>query len=387
MKRPTLIATGIVIILFMVGIWVYLLAYGAPKQTSEVFTNLGVFEPIEEIHTIDPMPVGEEPGDITALALDGSKLEQLTTRAIAGYVFSGNMYYVEKGTGYIFEVDIEAKTEKQISPITVARASSAVFSPGGNLVVITSYEGYESRSVLLPTYNEAGDEPRLASLPLGAQNIAFEDDDTLYFTVREDNKTVGYTYNTQTLNKSVLFTIPLIEPVVNWGYDVEGILVHTRPSKGTEGYVYEVQGGNFIPVYEGLDGLTAFRKAVGTVATYIQDGKYRSTALWVGYEIDQALAMIPEKCVVDMTLLGTWCAAPLDTIPDSYLEDWYKGAITSEDHLWYTQFETGQSYLMANLSELSGRTIDVSSIKINTEDGHILFTNKLDGSLWLYRIK
>lgn len=385
MKRPTLIATGIVIILFMVGIWVYLLAYGAPKQTSEVFTNLGVFEPVEEIRTIEPELLEEE--GVTNLALDGSKLEQLTTKAVAGYIFSGNVFYVERGTGYIFEIDIASKTERQISPITVPQAASAVFSPNNTKVAITSYTGYESHSVLLPTYNEVGEEARLASLPVNAQNIAFEDDETLYYTITEDGRTFAYAYNTKTLKSSQLFTTPLIDPVVYWGNQVEGIYVHTKPSTNAEGYVYEVQGSSLVPVFEGAKGLTAFRQAVATIVTYIEDAKYRSTALWVGYTIDQALAVIPEKCVVDMVMLGTWCAAPVDAIPASYLEDWYKGAITSEDQLWYTQFETGQSIQMANLSELSGRTIDVSSMKINTEDGHILFTNKPDASLWLYRIK
>ena len=119
MNRPLIITIGIVILLAVISLWVYLLAYGAPQAPREVFTNLGLFNgQIEEGVT----PMVEEDAGIS-LALSNEPLQQISTRAIAGFGFSSStqgdkIRYAELGTGHIYEIDMVNATELQITLTT-----------------------------------------------------------------------------------------------------------------------------------------------------------------------------------------------------------------------------------------------------------------------------
>lgn len=391
MNRPLLITIGITLILLMVGIWGYLLAYGTPQQTSEVFTNLGFFEPAEqEARTIDPLGVLPEP--TTSLALSGSELQQLTTRAVAGFRFASSsdgdvLRYVERGTGYIFEINLTSGTEKQISPITIPQAAEAVFSPDAGFVVITAYANGKSMSTVLPSVNENGDEAVLLTLQTGATNFAFEDETHVYYSVSDTARTWGYSYNLQSDTRSELFVLPFADPVLVWGSGVSGMYAYTTPASGMEGYLYKIQNGSFIAVADGAEGLTAFAHDQDIVVSTIGKESYGSYALLNNEPHAQALFMVPEKCTFDRTtLLVAWCGAPLSIEQASYLDNWYKGVLASEDYLWSVDLESQTVTLVGDLATLAGRMIDVINLASSQEGNLLAFINKIDGALWLYRL-
>ena len=53
MNRALVITVGIVIIIIVLGVWVYLMLFGTPEKTGDVFTNLG-FEISQQDTTIAP---------------------------------------------------------------------------------------------------------------------------------------------------------------------------------------------------------------------------------------------------------------------------------------------------------------------------------------------
>ena len=44
MNKPLIFTIAITVVLLIAGIWVYLMLFGSPQNTGEVFTNLG-FQP------------------------------------------------------------------------------------------------------------------------------------------------------------------------------------------------------------------------------------------------------------------------------------------------------------------------------------------------------
>lgn len=389
MNRPLLITAGVVIILFVVGVWVYLLAFGTPQQTSEVFTNLGVLSPTEEnTQIIDTTPAVEAP---VTLALGGSQLQQLTTRAIAGFAFVGTstnlIRYVERGTGYIYEIDLNRGTERQTSLITIPQASQAVFSPNATLVAVTSFGDTDIKTTVLPAVSDTSPSPTLIAVPNKAENIIFENEQTLYFTLEQEGRTKGYAYNLKTLAQSELFTLPIAGLTMHWGQKVAGIFAQTKPSVNLEGYLYELTGNTLVPVTEGAHGLIAQIGEADTIVSAINEGAYVSYSVSNGEELNQALFMVPEKCAFGAaTEAVVWCAAPATVTNTSYLEDWYKGVISSEDYLWVVDLDDQTSTLEGDIPNLAGRAVDVTNLAINTSANLLAFINKQDGALWLYRI-
>lgn len=386
MNRPLLITIGITILLLMIGLWVYLIAYGAPQKPREVFTNLGFLSPSEtEVRVIDPY-TEENPG--VQLSLGGSQLQQLTTRAVAGFAFvpGGNtLRYIERGTGYGYEIDLISGTETQISLTTIPQTAEAVFSPDTKTVAITVYEDYKKVTVV-GTFTEE-QTLQLAQLPEGADNIAFEDEQTLYFTLEENGTTVGYAYDVPSLARTLLLELPFTSAVMLWGSTVDGTFAYTKPSPLNESGIYAVASNSLTAVGNGGYGLVGIANMDDIFVSSIVKDVYSAAAYIDGVAYAQGLIMVPEKCAfLPISTETVLCAAPLYIPETTYLENWYKGSMTSTDHLWTIEPYAQKATHIADFTELGGRTIDVDGMTSNVNGELLLLRNKLDGALWLYRV-
>lgn len=390
MRRPFIITTGIVLLLFVLGLWVYLILYGTPKQTSEVFTNLG-FLPKSEISesTVPLVKAQKEEG--TRLALGGSNLQQLSTRSVAGFVFSSTtanlLRYVEQGTGHVYEINLDKGTEAQISLVTLPQTIEALFSPNAQTVVFISNKNNATHISVGTIPNQREEEIGLIKLPLNAENIAFKDEQTLYFTLSTQFKTLGYAYNLTTLVQSQLFAIDGGDMVIHWNGPEGAIYASPKPTEFLEGSLYVISQNKLTPVTPSELGLTAFVGDESIVTSHIVDGQYVSELLSDDTFSRQPMLLLKEKCVFEKSSLNSaWCAGPLERTKASYLEDWYKGTVTSADLIWFADMDTDESSVFADLSALSGRTIDVTGMSINSKETLLLFKNKIDQVLWLYRL-
>jgi hypothetical protein len=385
MKRPVIIAIGILIILLIVGMWVYLLLYGTPQEAREVFTNLGITS--EQGREVRVVEVQSDTANTTKLALNGD-LQQLTTRAVAGFAFSSStpnlIRYVERGTGHVYEIDTTKGTEEQISVVTLPQANEAVFSPNATAVAITAYEGYVKKvSVGVLGKDAAG--IKMTLLPTNAENIAFEDNATLNFTVEKDGTTYGYTYNITSGRQTELFKVGFGSVKMLSGADISKNYIQTKPAATAEGYLYTVSKGSLIALPQTGKGLTTFMNDTHTVATYIENEHYRSFITADATTQQQPIPMFEEKCTFAPT--GLWCAAPLEPVASTYLEDWYKGVASSIDYIWFIPKGSQSATLKADLQKISGRNIDVTGLTLNSKGSTLLFANKNDQSLWLYKIE
>jgi hypothetical protein len=67
---------------------------------------------------------------------------------------------------------------------------------------------------------------------------------------------------------------------------------------------------------------------------------------------------------------------------------WYQGLITFSDDIWKLNLTTGESRIVASIEkESNGEIIDVINPVINKDDGYLIFTNKIDLSLWGLQLK
>ena len=111
MKNPLLITIGLVLIVLVLGVWLYLLFFGTPDTADEVFSDLGFDIASQPVNVVAPeIPAASD----TFVDTAGEKLRQITTRPVAGFVsfFSSStdlVRYAERGTGHIYELNISTK--------------------------------------------------------------------------------------------------------------------------------------------------------------------------------------------------------------------------------------------------------------------------------------
>ena len=387
MNRPLIITIGIVVILLVLGVWVYLMLFGTPEESDDVFSNLG-FEFNSQGTTIAP-PANTTPLDSLVDTQSSEKLRQLTTRPVAGFAFASTsvgdtIRYVERGTGHVYEINLESGEEEILSRTTIPQVSSAVFSPGASTIAFTSYNNYQS-DVFVGTI---GEETNIVGITLqpNAQNIAFSSDSEILYSVAQGNSTTGYRHDIQTFAQTEVFSFNYTNLDVAWGGNLTDVYLSTKPAHDFEGFIYRTQNDILTPATFSAYGLSALIADHSMITTYIANGSYTSAVVTRdgNFNTLPILAM-KEKCVFDaFSTSYAWCAAPLETGSPTFVEDWYKGTMTSEDYLWLVDTNSQSAQLYANPTDLAGRAIDIKDIAVNAQGNMLSFTNKIDQTLWVF---
>ena len=389
MNRALIITTGIVIVLLVLGLWIYLMLFGTPKEGGEVFTNLG-FELGTQNTTITP-PSNTQPFDTLVNTQSGNTLRQLTTRPVAGFAFvpgttTQSVRYIEKGTGHMYEINLETGQENILSRTTIPQVSTAVFSSSTNTVSLTSFDGYQS-NVFVGTLGDKGNLLGISLQP-GASNIAFSSNSEVLYTITSDTpaQTTGYTHNTETLAQSELFSVQYKNFDVTWGGKLDAVYLSTKPSKEFEGFVYIVKNNILTPVTPSEYGLSTLISKETVIRTYLENDTYVSDVVKNNTEVKSLpIIALKEKCTFDaFSDLFIWCASPIQVTSDSFVEDWYKGVVVSDDYLWLINTNDQTAQLYANPEELTGRSLDMQGMQTDIQGGYLSFTNKKDNTLWLY---
>jgi WD40 repeat protein len=387
MNRALIITVGIVIIILVLGVWIYLMLFGTPEKGGDVFTNLG-FEVSQQDTTITP-PVDNTPLETLVDTQSNDALRQLTTRPIAGFVFSStsigtSVRYAERGTGHIYEIDIATGGETILSGTTLPKASKAVFSPDTNTIALSAYNDNQS-NVFVGTLGEEGNIVGISLQP-GAENIAFSSNTEVLYTISADGTTKGYRHDINTLVQAELFSMNYTNLDVGWGSTLDTTYLATKPSQELEGFIYTVKSNSLTPATFSAYGLSALFDNDYILTTYIKEGSYASTMVNAeGILQDLPILALKEKCVFSQVNKNyLWCGAPIQSNTTSYVEDWYKGTITSEDYLWRVNVSLQTAELKANPVQLTGRNIDIKTIGINPDGTLLSFINKTDHTLWLF---
>lgn len=383
MKRPIIITVGILIILSVLGIWVYLLLFGSPEKTGEVFTNLGFDVNVREAVTVDTSLPEKD-----YLIDTSSGLQQLTTRPVAGFVSltattssSTVARYAEQGTGHIYDIDLGTGEEKLVSRTTIPRVREAVFSPDGSGVALTSITNYE-KNTFVGQIHELEQTLVGENIAPNVSHINFPDNENIQFTLIGDNGTKGFRYPFVTGGTwAELFSTPFKDVTMTW--NKEQNYFYNKPAENLPGYLYKIESGEYKPT--DILGYSLVAKASDKYIATTKSLNHEYTSNFInkksGETYESPILFTPEKCVFSkLNSDRIWCAAEIGNKLN--LNEWYKGTQTSTDYVWEISVLAKTGRLVGNLKKDSGREIDVSSITISHNEKIMLFTNKLDNTLW-----
>jgi hypothetical protein len=386
MNRPLIVTIGITIILLVLGIWVYIFMFGTPEDTREVFTNLG-FTPASQSTTITPPE--DSPTIETLVDTSTGSLRQLTTRAVAGYTSTTTstgtvVRYAERGTGYVYDIDLATGVETFQSRTTIPQITSAVFSPDATHVALTSYQG-GTPNVFVGTLENGGVVG--INLEPGASNLAFTPTNDIRYTIAQNGATTGYRHNLTTETRTTEFIFNFVNIITDWRDGGTKPYLTTKPASTLEGFMYQIDGTNVRPVVRSGLSLTSLVGDTTIITTYRTGDGYESFAVKTGdgFEIRLPITALKEKCVFDPADENfLWCAAPAANIPPDFIDNWYKGTVQTNDMLWLIDTAKESARLVASPEKILSRTLDIISLQTTPTGTALLFKNKTDQTLWLY---
>ena len=325
-------------------------------------------------------------------AFKSPRLEDLEKEEVENVDKFWYVRYVEKETGYLFEVELGLDTVDQLSDSFI---SSNVFRGyWTNQGVIVQYEeddenieslymrtisiddirsGLEtipSESIFLPK-----NISRLAVSPNKSKIASLIHDEGRFFTSNPDGR-----------NQSNVLSSPIKEWNLEWA--TENILSITTAPAG------EVGGHNFFfnqtsrvmePNLRNIPGLTTKTSPDSQFIFYAESGSGRIESYFYNHTTGQIRPSdkntLPEKCVWSSTQNTIiYCAVPKEiSLTARYPDYWYQGQLFFSDEIWRINADTGRATLVEN--ELQG--IDAINLFLDEEDDNLFFINKRDSMLWV----
>lgn len=369
------------------GVWIYILINDsqvevAPQQNTE-------FDSAPTVNNNE----GTASDDNTRSVSLTEPLVQLTDRPVAGatYVEINKeifVRYVERGTGHVFQISLATGEETRISGTTIPRVVDAVWSPSGTRVALTvEVEPYETETYIAHlTTNDSGTQILDGfTLDAHAHSLAFDKvGDTVFYAVSGTQSTVGYAENLKTGERSTMFEAPFTQIEVLWG---DTIYIYNKPAMELRGFLYSVDG-DVLTRLAGEQGLMA-KQNEETLLISHSEHEQLQTRIYAPETASTTWLVTPgypEKCGFGHSTerKQMWCSGPMLLPPGNHPNDWYQGAVSFDDHLWQIDLETGTSTFLYDPRDIAGRALDGTDVTVDQTDSYVLFTNKPDGTLWLY---
>ncbi|MBI5456230.1 hypothetical protein HY969_00650 [Candidatus Kaiserbacteria bacterium] len=315
--------------------------------------------------------------------------------AIAGAAFvasTTNLRFMERATGHLFDVDVETGEVKRISNTLVPKAYGASFAPDGSVIAWTDVNGSpEVFSGTLATSSSTSSPSSLQTTDLGPGITAIVPNVSTkqFLSIVEDGNSFALMSSGWKGEDPVrVAATALRDWHIFWG---ERIVLSQAPATGIDGYAYEVSlNGIFTPLVRAVPGLTVLPHPRESALLISSDNGSlnlsvsTSSAMRVGLSV----RTIADKCVwvPDKSLIA-YCAVPESLSSSRFLDEWYAGALHTEDAWWKVDAKAGSAELLFSPHSDMGVSLDVTAPAIDDGGAYLSFINARDQSLWILRIQ
>ena len=319
----------------------------------------------------------------------------LYEKPVAGYGFSyvdasSTVLFVDKATGHIYKAvyneDKDDFDTVKISSTTFKNVASAVFSVGGDYVMIN----YKNRKNVSESYvakvprteNTESLDGAVMGQNLSRVTTSLSGAKFAYLKSFGVGSSINI-YDAAQSKETQLTNLPIGDLKLTF---VAGnnIIASTKPT------AFAAQQ-NFI-LDTNSKKISDFITSTGTInispsgKSYIASEGLNLVHYEAPYGVSQAYEAftVSDKCVWHTVSLI--CASDKTNRPNSlkYPDSWYKGYVRFSDSLMFLDVPNKKISDIYNLSFEAGELIDFYRPKISTDNKYINFTNKRDGSLWVF---
>ena len=314
--------------------------------------------------------------------------------------------YIEKPTGLIYDINPDGSGKTQITGTTIPRISSAYFLENGSLVRLTYTSDTSSPDQAflatipekkLPDPKATTTEPDLpvdlVTKPIANSGSNFSlspDNKQLFSFIKNGVVFSGIIESKKLTSSKTIVTIPTNEWQTQW-FNPNKIAITTKPSSGIMGTLFFLgTDGALTPILKNVSDLSALVNPKGDSILYGTDeaGAYMLHVLVLGKNKTTTLSRktIPDKCVWSQKN-DLYCAIPQNLGSLPLPESWYRGFIVFTDTLVKINPNTDESISLTSGQTTKGTyPLDISQLKVSNDSSYILFTNKRDGTLWLFNL-
>jgi hypothetical protein len=412
MSKQSAIILILIVFLGALGalLWFYF-SFDNNTQVPARIAVTDVYDPFGTKATEDIVitPDITDTDDQTVIVPTISKLRKISDDPISGFSVTENtrtkqtdIHYILRANGNIYETYTNSPESKRLSITTIPKVYESTWLPDGQRLIIRylkdNTEDIQTFSVKInpatTTLNEFEGGVDGNHLLENIKSLAVNPiGDKLFYLTNSLKGSSGYISKPDGLNKKLIFESPLKEWNISWPKE-ETIIMTTKPSAKIAGYMYFLNSttGKFSKIIGNINGLTTKTNSDTTEVLY-SDSTRNTPRLYL-HNIKSGESKIlpwntlPEKCLWSNTDKKViYCAVPKTFEAGDYPDVWYQGLTSFTDDIWMLNTDTMSATLVLDIKEATGNSIDVMDIQIDKNDNYLLFTNKIDLTLWSLNLK
>ncbi|MDE2188526.1 MAG: hypothetical protein KGJ35_02240 [Patescibacteria group bacterium] len=347
------------------------------------------------------------------------KIRKIYSTPIGGFIASSTgatstiVRFVDRGTGYVYNMDMNSAAPTVISNTTVpliyesywqGNAAAAIFryiKEGTDDItnfyvrLIATATGQQSASSTSATstaqiITETPYSLRGAYFPGNVIDMAVSPSGKQLFTIENVNGNgVGFISNFDGSGSKQIFSTPLTQVRAFWP-TTNTVMMATNGTAVSPGFLYEIdaKSGVMSEVFGNINGLSVLPSPNGNLVAYSDISKSGQlvTSLYnikTSSSQDLPFTTLADKCVWSKANpLNLYCAVPTPLPQAVYPDNWYQGAISTTDSIFEIDTDTGTVHPVADLQKEAGASVDAEWLALDPKEHYLYFVNKKDLSLW-----
>lgn len=336
----------------------------------------------------------------------------METKDKKGVVTAINSRYIERGLGHIFETPLATYKESRIVNETRPRISEALWGNNGGSVVIRFVNDktggtIETRIINIATPSisftqgtstESGLGDFLKTeevfLPYNIPFMATSEDgaDQVFYLENGTNISAGSVSTFKNSSISKIFSSSFTEWLPQFP-NKNLVTLTTKPSATVVGHLFfvDVKTKVLTKILGGQKGLTTLTSHDGKFVLYAET-KGDRPELSI-YDIAKKtshqlyLQTLPEKCAWGIKNISiVYCAIPQGLQTAQYPDQWYQGLVSFSDIVQEIDIKTFTTRKILVPKDFNAPQFDIINPSLSSDDGYLLFMNKITGTPWVYRI-
>lgn len=315
-----------------------------------------------------------------------------------------SLIFADRMTGHIYKKDLPTGEIYKVSNSTLPGIYDAYFFENGNYIMMRYLNNKTNKieSILAKVpQSYTGTVPQalenLVSLPQNISSVAVSlSGKEISYLVPNTDGSVIYSYTLKKVKgKADVGTVSsrLSLKTKEWNliYGGETLYAQSSPTAYISGYFIKVDTNERI--IGDKTGLTILPDSKDT--NYF-GGMWTDSGLasfifsrTSGSTVKTTQKTLPEKCVWGYSNKNILCAVP-DSLPwsvNGMPDDWYQGRVSFKDSLYILSGDGLYGRTFFDLSYVSKKDIDATSLQINNSSEYLGFINKKEGDLWLLLTK
>lgn len=354
--------------------------------------------------------VKQESSDTGAMSgTVNTRLWQISSVPVAGYAFTSQsmITFVARSTGYVFTANPPTRTIVRQTNTLQPKIYSAYVGQDGYIIersidadgnATTFVSQITAASTTAPKSSPSILAGKMFDPNIGALAVNPATHEIVYTTTDASGATSGYTSQWDGSAGKRLFTSPMSGWNIAWLSDGR-IILWQKPADNTSGYAFTLQkdgslakllgpqfGLNILPS-NGSSAVLVSSSVNGTVSLYALASTTAEAKLLPIATVTDKCAWAPaDAAATTSRAIVAFCAVPSSAPKGNYINDWYRGAVHTQDEWWKVDVKAGTAEKVFGAGDDGYVGLDAIDPTIDSTGASVAFRNAEDDSLWVLKL-